>query len=84
MMNKTKITALITSLIGAAFTIFTRLQNQAYWSLGIGMLDVVFLIGFGLAGVILCCWKNLVPVGQGLFIGIGITVLIGFSVCTFT
>jgi len=84
-MNKTKITALSTSLAGLAFTVYTRLNNHTYlWPLSIGMLDFVFITVVGIAGVILCCWKTYEPIGQGLFIGIGITLLIGFSVCTLT
>jgi heme A synthase len=80
-MKKTILTILISILVAAALSIIYFMTNKdSFAAIGWGIMGFIYIGLQLIAGIALIRAKK--PIGQGLIIGAGVILLIGFSVCT--
>ena len=79
------IVAFITSFIGIgclSWYMFVEAKHDSYKVIGGAFVIVTELAIFLLAGLAFIFFPKTKPLGQGIFIGALITLIIGFGVCT--
>ncbi len=82
-MRNTYLAATITSVIGIAITLNGRSgMSKNDRMLGLGVLIIALIICFGIVAVVLSIFKKTRPLAKGVFLGMGIYLLIGFAICT--
>ena len=83
MIRETKIAALITVIIIVAVSASQLNSSTGFDTTG-GMGSVCFELGIlaGFVGLILSCIIKTAKYGQGILIGSGVLLLIGFSLCS--
>jgi len=72
-------TALIVFIIGLMINLYINLLPNKFALMGAIILETIVLF---FVGLILLIFKNTQQVAQGIFIGLGLNLIIGFSVCT--
>lgn len=77
-----RLTVIIVSVIGLVLNIGIKLFLDDLY--GILMAGTIFIetIVLGVFGILFLLHKDLRPIAQGILIGLGINLVIGFSVCT--
>lgn len=82
MEKETKTTALVTVISIATISVF-QINNKTLFDMN-GMGFYCFFLGLftGVAGVVISLFPTIAKYGQGLLIGGGLVILIGFSICT--
>jgi hypothetical protein len=81
-LTPTTLTAIAICIIGLCINISANIQGGELRTLAMAGLIIVETIVFGIVGCLFLIHKDLRPIGQGIFIGLGLNLVIGFSVCT--
>jgi hypothetical protein len=85
MKNDKYIAALVTAVLGIACIFYFMAvvyKGDSYRSLGGAIVMVFEMVIMVVTGWILVSMKSTKPIGQGVFIGAAVTLIIGFGVCT--
>jgi len=81
-LNPTVFTALSVFLIGLCINLSINTNTHQYkWAALAGAIILQTIIA-GVIGGLFLLHKDLRPVAQGIFIGLGLNLVIGFSICT--
>lgn len=76
------ITALATFIICLCINISMNNESGIIRMMGIAIAIVVETVVLAIVGLIFSLYEHLRPIGQGLLIGLGLNLVIGFCVCT--
>jgi hypothetical protein len=81
-LTPTVLTALATSFVGLCINLTVNNQHVRYkWSILAGYIIWETII-LTIIGAIFLLKNESSPIAQGIFIGLGLNLVIGFSVCT--
>lgn len=77
-----RLTIIIVSVVGSVLNIGIKIFLDDLY--GILMAGIIFIetIVFGVFCILFLLHKDLRPIAQGILIGLGMNLVIGFSVCT--
>lgn len=82
-LSPTTLTTIIVFIINIVVSIvWGRGLNQEGNMIGMGLAIIFQTLLFSTISIILLLIKSLRPIGQGILIGLGINLVVGFSVCT--
>ena len=80
------IAAVVTSVIGLAIITYYMavvFRNDSWKVVGGAMVMVCELLALVVVSTILLCFRDTKRIGQGTLIGTGVTLVIGFGICSF-
>jgi ABC-type multidrug transport system permease subunit len=82
-MNKFYLAAIITALGGILITANARSSmSHNDRIIGLGVVMIVLTIFFTVVGCVLSIFSKTRPLAKGVFLGMGIHLVIGFAICT--
>lgn len=83
--NSKYLSAFITAALGIGYIAYymgVEVKGDQYGAIGGAVVMVVEMIIFGLLGLLLLVDQRTKSVGQGILLGAGVALVIGFGICS--